>query len=564
MASPPTALGYFPEVESLHGFIDVIPDAALIADVEGRVVYANPPFERLSGYDGKTLQGLTVEDLMPPRYRERHKDHRLAYHANPRSRPMGTLSDLYLLRQDDAEVPIDISLTPIRTETGLLVLAIIHDISRRRKAETALVSRARKLAALFQLSQRVVVDSDLERLMNETVALISQALEISHVKVLECLPGNPNRLILQTAVGWPEELAGRLTINAEEDFLVKEALATCDPILVENARTDLRFQTSPWLEGVTSGVCVPIRCGHGRPDIQGKSVGVLCAYSRERREFKSDDLDFLQSAANTLALACQRKESENERQRLQNELLRVSRISAVGELGATVAHELNQPLTAVQNYLEACRRYIGKCDCPKAVTPLTMIDKAEAETERAHLILRRLREFIEKGRLNRREEQLNAVIDEAARLTLAGAWEKNIQPHFNLASELPLAFIDRIQIQQVVFNLVSNAVEVLQASERREITLRTGRGEGGFLEVQIEDTGPGLDPGRLDQFFKTYHSTKQGGMGLGLSICHSIIAAHGGRLWVTETLGGGATLHFTVPVARGNKDEHETNGVRCR
>lgn len=250
-----------------------------------------------------------------------------------------------------------------------------------------------------------------------------------------------------------------------------------------------------------------------------------------------------------------RRQAEEKLQKLQQELLRVSKMSALGELGTAVAHELNQPITAVMNYVQASRRLLagGGGSAPEEV--LGLMDEAVSEAERAGTILRHLRGLVEKDELHRTGQDLNEVVREAARLALADAAEESIHASFDLENNLPLVLIDRIQIQQVIFNLVRNAVQALEWSQRREITIKTYRSGDAAMEVVVQDTGPGVGAEIVDHLFTKYFSTKEHGMGVGLSICQSIIDAHGGRIWATATPEGGATFHFTVPSAGAGHGE---------
>ena len=185
-----------------------------------------------------------------------------------------------------------------------------------------------------------------------------------------------------------------------------------------------------------------------------------------------------------------RKAREHEVQALHNELLHALRLSAMGQLTSALAHELNQPLTAVMNYMNAARRGLEKCPDPAAARARELLDKAVAQTGRAGQIIRRLREFIEKKEPNRAVEDINAAVDEAIALGLIGAADGNVVVDKQLQSDLPALSFDRIQIQQVMVNLIRNAVEALQGAARREIAIVTEMPGAGFVEVAVCDSGP--------------------------------------------------------------------------
>ena len=233
---------------------------------------------------------------------------------------------------------------------------------------------------------------------------------------------------------------------------------------------------------------------------------------------------------------------------LQSELLHASRLSAMGQMASALAHELNQPLTAVINYVQACRRLLAGGNAPRERLHDVM-DKAVAQASRAGQIIQRMRQFIQKGETERQLESINKVVEEASALALVGARESGIVVRLELSPDLPPVLVDRIQIQQVVLNLVRNATEALAAVERRELTIRTSRPNGALVDVAVSDTGPGLSAEVVDQLFQPFVTTKPKGMGLGLSISRSIIEAHGGRLQAIANPEGGVTFRLSLPAS---------------
>lgn len=243
------------------------------------------------------------------------------------------------------------------------------------------------------------------------------------------------------------------------------------------------------------------------------------------------------------------QQSTHERlHELQSELLRVSRLSAMGQMASALAHELNQPLTAIMNYVQACRRMVTAPGGPPLERLCEIMDRAVGQAGRAGLIINRIRQFIQKGETERRSESINQVVEEASALALVGARESGILVLMELSKDLPSTFIDRIQIQQVVVNLVRNAMEALADCERRQLTIGTAQREPDLIEVSVADTGPGLSEAVMSQLFQPFVTTKPKGMGLGLSISRSIIDAHGGRLQVSRNAEGGATFRFVLPI----------------
>jgi two-component system sensor kinase FixL len=259
----------------------------------------------------------------------------------------------------------------------------------------------------------------------------------------------------------------------------------------------------------------------------------------------------------------ERQLNESRMQELQSELLHMSRLSDVGQMASAIAHELNQPLTAIFNYVQAARRFLqskGLEIPPKAADAM---DKAVSQAARASAIVQNLRNFIQKGETERRVEDLNKVVGEATALGLVGAKETGVSVRVDLSAAPLSVFIDKIQIQQVVFNLVRNSVEAMTESPPpRQLLVSTvptrSASDGTMAEVSVSDTGPGLAPEIQAHLFQPFQTTKAKGMGLGLSICRSIIDAHGGRLQATPNAGRGVTFRFAIPIA--DQDDHDVSG----
>ena len=236
-------------------------------------------------------------------------------------------------------------------------------------------------------------------------------------------------------------------------------------------------------------------------------------------------------------------------QELQSELVHVSRLSAMGEMASALAHELNQPLAAISNYMKGSRRLLSASDDPNMAKIENALERAAEQAIRAGQIIRRLRDFVARGESEKRVENLSKLIEEAGALGLTGAREQGVQLRFNLDPRHDLVLVDRVQIQQVLVNLFRNALEAMALSSRRELTVSNMPAADDMIEIVVSDTGSGFGEEVAKNLFQTFFTTKETGMGIGLSISRSIIEAHGGRMWAETNAAGGATFRFTLPAA---------------
>jgi two-component system sensor kinase FixL len=250
----------------------------------------------------------------------------------------------------------------------------------------------------------------------------------------------------------------------------------------------------------------------------------------------------------------ERQEAETRLQELQSELLHMSRFTALGEMASTLAHEINQPLTAIANYLRGSERILGRMEGPDVSLLKDAVGQAAAQALRAGDVIRRLRDFVARGETERRVENLPKLLEEASALALLGARERGVHVSFGFDPAASLVLADRIQIQQVVLNLIRNALEAMQEVERRELVVATAlQPQKEFIEIIISDTGPGIVAEVAARLFQPFVTSKSSGMGVGLSICRTIVESHGGRIWVESVPTGGCRFLFTLRAFDGEE-----------
>lgn len=285
--------------------------------------------------------------------------------------------------------------------------------------------------------------------------------------------------------------------------------------------------------------------GIGRVVVGQRADGSTFPMELAVGEMKSGDDRYFTGFVRDLS---ERNETEVRLQELQSELVHISRLTAMGEMASALAHEINQPLSAITNYLSGSRRLLESSTDPAAPKLLNALSKAAEQALRAGRIIRHLREFVSRGESDKQAESVNKLIEEASALALVGAKERGVHVRFDISSDVGQVIVDRVQIEQVILNLIRNAIEAMSDAdtEMRELTISAERISDGMIEVAVVDTGPGIDPEIVDRLFTPFATTKEHGMGVGLSISRTIVTAHGGTIAVESEPGKGTTFRFTL------------------
>ncbi len=265
-------------------------------------------------------------------------------------------------------------------------------------------------------------------------------------------------------------------------------------------------------------------------------------------EMRSGDRRFFTGFIRDLT---ERQETEHQLKELETELARLSRLTAMGEMASTLAHEINQPLSAISNYLQGCTRLLESLDHPNAQKLRDALAEAVKQTLRAGHIIRQLREFVSRGETEKHPGNIDKLIEEASALALVGAKEEGVKTIFRFDSKNVPVLVEKVQVQQVLLNLMRNAIEAMQGSERKELVVRTAALGDDMVEVSVSDTGQGIAEEIAGRLFQPFVTTKASGMGVGLSISKRIIEAHGGEMWAEANPGGGTVFRFTLEAAPG-------------
>ncbi len=409
--------------------------------------------------------------------------------------------EIMMRRDDGYRFPAEIVLRDVIRDDGPTRVMIAHDISARHATREMLLAREELLRAIIATAPEAVIVID------------AHGSIISFSAAAERMFGHPAAAILGRNINMlmPEPY------RREHDSYLARYLETGEKRIIGIGRIVVGERAD--------GTSFPIELQVGEVEAGGQRL--FAGFIRDLSE---------------------QQEAERRLQDLQGKLLHTSRLSTLGRMASTLAHEINQPLTAIANYVEAGRQLLAAGRAELLPRVADALARAGEQATRAGSIIQRLRGFVARGENEKKPEDLNTLVEEAATLALVGAREFGIRVTFALTPDLPPVLADRVQVQQVILNLVRNAVEVLQPSARREITVQTAA-SGGFAEITVADTGPGIAPEIRDQMFSPFVSTKRDGMGLGLSICREIVESHGGRIDVSSAPERGTIFRFTLAFA---------------
>ncbi len=475
-------------------------DGIMVIDERGIVQVYNNACERLFQYRAKEVVGQNVKMLMPAPYRDEHDSYIDSYRRTGEARIIGIGREVRAARKDGSVFPVYLSVGAGTLNGERIFVGIVHDLSQL-KAETAAREEQRAImASIVESSNDAIVSKTLDGKITSWNAGAQQMFGFTAEQAL----GKPIAML------FPPERFGE-----EADIVAKlekgESIQHYETVRRRKDGTD--FQVSLTISPLY--------------DAAGRIVG----------------------ASKTARDITERKSAQARLQQLQDELNHVARLTEMSQFSAALAHELNQPLAAIMNYMNVAKRLLASTKEGAQAKAQDALAKAGEQALRAGQIIRRLRDFVEKRDSTRTVENINAIAEDAIALGLVGAKSSNIKMRTQFASDSPAVLVDRVQIQQVMVNLLRNATEAMTGSPKRELTITTARVNGSGVEVAVADTGPGVPKEIADRLFKPFVTTKSGGMGIGLAISQSIVEAHGGRLHMKPNDGGGTVFHFQLPAA---------------
>jgi signal transduction histidine kinase len=385
----------------------------------------------------------------------------------------------------------------------------------------------------------------------EIVDLLAEALRVPSALIMKVEPPNIKVFVRSESKGNPYHRDELASLNT--GLYCETVMNTRRLLLVPDALSDQLWNANPDIKlGMISYMGVPVAWPNGA------IFGTICVLDGKRNEYSElfrkllfqcrDVLQTdLKSVGETAELERKVLERTAELNRAQTELAHATRVTTLGELTASIAHEVNQPLGAISTNALACLRFLDR-EKPDLGEVRDILRDIITDSNRAHEVIGRIRELAKKADIQKVPLDINDVIEEVLHIFRHEALSNGVSLQLELASELPQVLGDRIQLQQVIMNLLINGIQATSAvtGRPRELRIRSRRHQSDEILVVVEDTGIGIEPENVDQLFNAFFTTKPNGMGIGLSICQSIVEQHGGRIWATRNSEVGSTFQFTL------------------
>jgi PAS domain S-box-containing protein len=484
--------------------VETAPDAVVSVDESGVIQLANPATTRVFGYEPAELIGKPLTMLMPEFIRKVHEAGFSRYLATGQRHINWQGTELTGLRKNGQEFPVEVSFGELIKDGHRIFTGFIRDISERKLAEDKLRASERSLRELTETIPQMLWSAGTDG-----------AIDYCNQRVLDYTGLSAEQV---RGAGWMK--------SVHQD--------------------DIEKMTQVWTASVSTGepFQYEFRCRRTADNAYRWCVSsALPLRDQDGRVIKW---------FGTVVDLHDRKEAQQALQMTQAELARVSRLTTMGELAASIAHEVNQPLTAVTNNSNACLRLLAAGNLQPEVLRRAL-EEIVADGNRASAVVARIRGFIKKKPAEKNRLNINDVIQEVLALADREIYENRVRLERQLTRALPLVSADRVQMQQVLLNLILNGIEAMAAvtNRPRSLCMQSRIDDSGDVLVAVRDSGTGLSP-EAHRLFTPFFTTKTNGMGMGLSISRSLVESHGGRLWAEPNSPHGAVFCFTLPESGGS------------
>jgi two-component system sensor kinase FixL len=487
------------ESAQLAALVSSSDDAIVSKTLDGTITSWNAGAANILGYQADEMIGQPITRIIPPELHQEEKQILARLHRGERIQHYETVR----LAKDGRRVDISLTVSPLFNQSGKVVGAskVARDITERKLAEQALRETAARLRTLTETAVDGVILID----TRGVVLMFNPACENLFGYSADAVIGENVKMLM------PQPY------RHEHDRYITNYRDTRDPKIIGIGREVIGLRK----DGSTFPMDLSV--GEARQDGESIFVGII-------RDLTS------------------RKRTEAELEQARAELVRVARVTTLGELTAAIAHEVNQPLTGLVSSGNACLRWLAG-DVPNLKAARESVERMISAGSRAGEVIRRIRALVGKAPPLRDRLNINDVITEVIALIRGEIQRNRISLRTKLSTDVPVVLGDRIQLQQVILNLVLNAMEAMSdvSPQPRELSVSSAKdGPNGAL-VSVRDSGTGLDGTVLDRLFEAFYTTKAHGMGIGLAVSRTIIQAHGGRLWAAPNVPQGAVFHFTLP-----------------
>jgi len=533
----------------LGGLFEFAPDAIVVSDCNGRIVRINAQAEAAFCYSRAEVLNQPVELLLPERYRQQHESFRQSLFAQPQRRALGLDRELSARRKDGSEFPVDIMLGPVQTEEGLLMLATIRDITERKRAEKAIVSYNHRLEILRQIDRALIAGDEPKSIAGAVLPLLRDLLGVGRVVVnlFDLVTGEVEWL---AAAGRRRVHVGpgvRYSIRFMGDV---EALKRGEPQLIDVHTLPAGSEVDALLaSGVDSYMVVPMI-------VDAELIGAL-SFGGASKPFSSEQIGIAQEVATQFAIALTQAQmklallGKNEELReISRQLWQTAKLATMGELAASVAHELNNPLATINLHLESLLD-----ESPPSSRSAQRLTVIEQEVDRMAQLVANLLQFSRPGQQQISSLDVHEELEKTLEIIHYVFRKNNIAINRDYTAELPMIHADRQKLRQVFLNLLVNACDAMPAGGA--VTLRTKSDmlpEGKrCVSIEIIDSGIGIKPEDLERVMESFFTTKPEGKGtgLGLAICRRIVQEHHGTIGLTSKIDQGTTVRILLPIANG-------------
>jgi PAS domain S-box-containing protein len=528
--------------EHYRAVAEAATDAIITIDSDSTILIVNPATERIFGYSTEEMIGQPLTMLMPEYLRHLHKAGLTRYLETGRKHIHWSAVQLPGLRKTGNEIPLEVSFAEFTRDGRRFFTGIARDISERKRLQDKQARLARHAVLHAEVSAAV---SESERSLRAMLQICTAAV-VCHLDAafarIWLLNEEQKVLELEASAGLYTHLDGQHARIPLGSFKIGLIAAEQKPHLTNSVQSDGRVSDKDWArqEGMISFAGYPLL-------VEGRTVGVIAMFARQSLEL--DIIEALESVAPIITQGVERKRTQDTLRETQAELAHLNRVMTVGELTASIAHEINQPLAAIVMNGNAALRWLA-LDPPNLAKARDSAQLIIRDGDRASQVIARIRALLKKAPPSKTMLDVNEFVLEVVDVTHSEMVRNSVRLGLELRGDLPRVPGDRIQLQQVMLNLIANAVEAMRAIQDRQraLLIATDIFDNTVVRVAVSDNGQGIDSQTAQHLFNAFSTTKPEGMGMGLAISRSIIEAHGGRLWTETNDEPGATFQFTLPI----------------